>query len=54
MPTTFAEAAMGVPFPPISVPSANVQARGGSGMPAYKEMLSDDEKADVIAYLKTL
>ena len=27
---------------------------GGNGMPAYKEMLSDDEKADVIAYLKTL
>jgi mono/diheme cytochrome c family protein len=27
---------------------------GGNGMPAYKEMLSDEEKADVIAYLKTL
>jgi cytochrome c len=27
---------------------------GGNGMPAYKEMLSDDEKDDLIAYLKTL
>jgi cytochrome c2 len=27
---------------------------GGNGMPSYKEMLSDEEKADVIAYLKTL
>jgi cytochrome c len=27
---------------------------GGNGMPAYKEMLSDSEKDDVIAYLKTL
>ena len=27
---------------------------GGNGMPAYKEMLGDDEKADLIAYLKTL
>lgn len=27
---------------------------GGNGMPAYKEMLSEDEKADLIAYLKTL
>lgn len=27
---------------------------GGNGMPAYKEMLSDEEKDDVIAYLKTL
>ena len=36
---------------------ANVKAKieeGGNGMPAYKEMLSDDEKADLIAYLKTL
>lgn len=36
---------------------ANVRAKideGGNGMPAYKEMLSDDEKADLIAYLKTL
>lgn len=36
---------------------ANVAAKineGGNGMPAYKEMLSDDEKADVLAYLKTL
>jgi mono/diheme cytochrome c family protein len=27
---------------------------GGSGMPAYKDMLSDGEKDDLIAYLKTL
>ncbi len=27
---------------------------GGNGMPAYKEMLSEDEKDDLIAYLKTL
>jgi cytochrome c len=27
---------------------------GGNGMPAYKEMLSDDEKDDLLAYLKTL
>ncbi len=35
----------------------NVRAKvdeGGNGMPAYKDMLSDEEKADVIAYLKTL
>ncbi|HUJ20186.1 MAG TPA: c-type cytochrome [Bryobacteraceae bacterium] len=36
---------------------ANVREKideGGNGMPAYKEMLSDDEKDDLIAYLKTL
>jgi cytochrome c2 len=36
---------------------ANVRAKvdeGGNGMPAYKEMLSDDEKDDLITYLKTL
>ena len=36
---------------------ANVRTRvdeGGSGMPAYKDMLSDSEKDDLIAYLKTL
>ena len=27
---------------------------GGNGMPSYADMLSDDEKADVIAYLHTL
>ena len=27
---------------------------GGNGMPAYNEMLSADEKTDLIAYLKTL
>ena len=36
---------------------ANVREKideGGNGMPSYKEMLSDNEKNDVIAYLKTL
>jgi cytochrome c len=36
---------------------ANVREKideGGNGMPAYKEMLSEDEKDDLIAYLKTL
>ena len=36
---------------------ANVRAKieeGGNGMPAYKDILSDQEKNDVIAYLKTL
>jgi cytochrome c len=27
---------------------------GGNGMPAYKEMLSEEEKDDLMAYLKTL
>jgi cytochrome c2 len=36
---------------------ATVRARiddGGQGMPAYKDMLSDQEKDDLLAYLKTL
>jgi cytochrome c len=36
---------------------ANVRGKidqGGGGMPAYKELLSDPEKNDLIAYLKTL
>ena len=36
---------------------ATVRSRiddGGQGMPAYKDMLSDQEKDDLIAYLKTL
>lgn len=36
---------------------ANVLAKineGGNGMPSYKDMLSDQEKEDVVAYLKTL
>lgn len=36
---------------------ANVKAKineGGNGMPAYSDMLTDQEKADLIAYLKTL
>ena len=35
----------------------NVQAKidkGGGGMPSYKDLLSDQEKADLMAYLKTL
>ncbi len=27
---------------------------GGNGMPSYKDILSDEEKANVIAYLKTI
>ena len=27
---------------------------GGNGMPSYKEMLTDQEKDDLVAYLKTL
>ena len=27
---------------------------GGGGMPAYKELLTDEEKADVLAYVLTL
>jgi cytochrome c len=36
---------------------ANVRTKvdeGGNGMPAYKELLTDGEKDDLIAYLKTL
>lgn len=36
---------------------ANIRTQineGGNGMPAYKDILSDQEKDDVIAYLKTL
>lgn len=39
------------------VTEANVRAvidAGGNGMPAYKEMLTDEEKDHLIAYLKTL
>ena len=28
--------------------------KGGNGMPAYEEILTDEEKDNVIAYLKTL
>ena len=28
--------------------------QGGNGMPGYEEMLSKDEKANLVAYLKTL
>jgi cytochrome c len=36
---------------------ANVRTKvdeGGNGMPGYKDMLSDEEKNDLVAYLKTL
>lgn len=36
---------------------ANIRAKineGGNGMPAYADMLTDAEKSDLIAYLKTL
>jgi len=36
---------------------ANVRSKvegGGNGMPAYKDMLTDGEKNNLIAYLKTL
>jgi mono/diheme cytochrome c family protein len=39
------------------VTDANVLAvinAGGNGMPAYADMLNDGEKANVVAYLKTL
>jgi cytochrome c len=39
------------------VTDQNVQAvidKGGNGMPPYEELLSAEEKANVIAYLKTL
>ena len=39
------------------VNEANVRAKideGGNGMPSYKDILSAQEKDDVIAYLKTL
>ena len=28
--------------------------KGGNGMPAFEKLLSDDEKASLIAYMKTL
>jgi mono/diheme cytochrome c family protein len=36
---------------------ANIRAKideGGNGMPAYKDILSDKDKDDLVAYLKTL
>jgi cytochrome c len=40
-----------------AVTDENVKAiinAGGNGMPAYADMLSDDERRDLIAYLKTV
>jgi cytochrome c len=40
-----------------AVNEANVRGKideGGNGMPGYKDILSDQERADLIAYLKTL
>ena len=39
------------------VTDENVKAivnSGGNGMPSYADMLSDEEKANVVAYLKTI
>lgn len=39
------------------VNDANVKAvinAGGNGMPAYEDMLTDEERTDLIAYLKTV
>ena len=39
------------------VTEANIRARiddGGNGMPGYKDTLDDQQKEDLIAYLKTL
>ena len=39
------------------VTESNVRARiddGGNGMPPYKDVLDDQQKDDLIAYLKTL
>ncbi len=39
------------------VTDANVKAlinAGGNGMPAYADMLSDEERTDLMAYLKTI
>jgi cytochrome c len=39
------------------VTEANIRARiddGGNGMPGYKDNLDDQQKEDLIAYLKTL
>ena len=39
------------------VTDANVVAKineGGGGMPPYKDTLTDDERGDLLAYLKTL
>jgi cytochrome c len=39
------------------VTEENVRAMinaGGNGMPSYADMLSDEEKSDIVAYLKTL
>jgi len=39
------------------VTDANILAKvneGGNGMPAYKDILSDTDKANLLAYLKTL
>ena len=39
------------------VNEANIRAKinqGGNGMPSYSDLLSEEEKNDVVAYLKTL
>lgn len=39
---------------PSDATVAAVVNKGGNGMPAYEELLSAEEKADLMAYLKTL
>ena len=44
-------------FASKKITEAKVRAKideGGNGMPAYKDILSQEEKDDVVAYLKTL
>ena len=40
---------------PVTEPNVlGIINNGGNGMPAYSDMLSDEEKVNVVAYLKTL
>ena len=39
---------------PTDANVSTIIKEGGNGMPAYSDMLSDDERANVLAYLKTL
>ena len=44
-------------FKKAKLTDASIRAKvegGGNGMPAYKDMLTDGEKNNLIAYLKTL
>jgi mono/diheme cytochrome c family protein len=39
---------------PTDATVGTIIKEGGNGMPAYSDMLSDEERANVLAYLKTL